>query len=32
MTILSAGARFRQAVATQSPLQVVGAVNAYCAM
>ncbi|UTW00364.1 methylisocitrate lyase [Marinomonas rhizomae] len=32
MTRLSAGARFRQAVATQSPLQVVGAVNAYCAM
>jgi methylisocitrate lyase len=32
MTILSAGARFKQAVATQSPLQVVGAVNAYCAM
>ncbi|QUX90715.1 methylisocitrate lyase [Marinomonas sp. A3A] len=32
MTTLSAGARFRQAVATQSPLQVVGAVNAYCAM
>ncbi|ETI59164.1 methylisocitrate lyase [Marinomonas profundimaris] len=30
--IRSAGARFRQAVATQSPLQVVGAVNAYCAM
>lgn len=32
MTADSAGARFRQAVATQSPLQVVGAVNAYCAM
>ncbi|WP_417526308.1 methylisocitrate lyase [Marinomonas shanghaiensis] len=32
MTRLSAGARFRQAVATQPPLQVVGAVNAYCAM
>ncbi|GAA0224221.1 methylisocitrate lyase [Marinomonas primoryensis] len=32
MTKRSAGARFRQAVATQSPLQVVGAVNAYCAM
>ena len=32
MTTHSAGARFRQAVATQSPLQVVGAVNAYCAM
>jgi methylisocitrate lyase len=32
MTNLSAGARFRQAVQTQSPLQVVGAVNAYCAM
>ncbi|MEP3350953.1 MAG: methylisocitrate lyase [Marinomonas sp.] len=32
MTADSAGARFRQAVTTQSPLQVVGAVNAYCAM
>ncbi|QUX94644.1 methylisocitrate lyase [Marinomonas sp. CT5] len=32
MTILSAGARFRQAVTSHSPLQVVGAVNAYCAM
>ena len=32
MTTHSAGARFRQAVTTQSPLQVVGAVNAYCAM
>lgn len=32
MTTLSAGARFRQAVASQSPLQVVGAINAYCAM
>lgn len=32
MTTLSAGARFRQAVAIQSPLQVVGAINAYCAM
>ncbi|MBR7889065.1 methylisocitrate lyase [Marinomonas sp. A79] len=32
MTTASPGARFRHAVATQSPLQVVGAVNAYCAM
>ncbi|NVK72805.1 MAG: methylisocitrate lyase [Oceanospirillaceae bacterium] len=32
MTILSAGARFRQAVTSHSPVQVVGAVNAYCAM
>ncbi|MBD5769605.1 methylisocitrate lyase [Marinomonas colpomeniae] len=32
MTRLSPGARFRQAVKDQSPLQVVGAVNAYCAM
>ncbi|MEP0073064.1 MAG: methylisocitrate lyase [Marinomonas sp.] len=32
MTRDSAGARFKQAVATQSPLQVVGAINAYCAM
>lgn len=29
---LSAGARFRAAVNEQAPLQVVGAVNAYCAM
>ena len=32
MTNLSAGARFREAVKTQSPLQVVGTINAYCAM
>jgi methylisocitrate lyase len=32
MTRLSPGARFRQAVKDQPPLQVVGAVNAYCAM
>ncbi|GAA0831083.1 MULTISPECIES: methylisocitrate lyase [Marinomonas] len=32
MTNLSAGARFRKAVQTQSPLQVVGTINAYCAM
>ncbi|GAA5218842.1 methylisocitrate lyase [Corallincola platygyrae] len=29
---LSAGARFRQAIAQHKPLQVVGAINAYCAM
>lgn len=28
----SAGARFRQAVAEEQPLQVVGTINAYCAM
>ena len=28
----SAGARFRQAVREESPLQVVGAINAYCAL
>ncbi|REG84956.1 methylisocitrate lyase [Marinomonas pollencensis] len=32
MTNLTAGARFREAVKTQSPLQVVGTINAYCAM
>lgn len=32
MTALSPGARFRQAVKEHAPLQVVGAVNAYCAM
>ncbi|MBJ7537236.1 methylisocitrate lyase [Marinomonas transparens] len=32
MTKDSAGLRFRQAVKEQSPLQVVGTVNAYCAM
>ena len=31
MTITSAGARFRQAVKEESPLQVVGAINAYAA-
>lgn len=31
MTQLSAGARFRDAVATQRPLQIVGAINAYAA-
>ena len=28
----SAGARFRAAVAAEKPLQIVGAVNPYCAM
>lgn len=28
----SAGARFRQAVTEESPLQVIGTINAYCAM
>lgn len=32
MSLSSPGARFRQAVKEQSPLQVVGTVNAYCAM
>lgn len=32
MSRLSAGAKFRQAVTDHSPLQVVGTVNAYCAM
>lgn len=32
MTNLSAGARFRAAVATEKPLQVVGTVNAYSAL
>ncbi|BFM50756.1 methylisocitrate lyase [Marinomonas sp. THO17] len=32
MSRLSAGAKFRQAVADHAPLQVVGTVNAYCAM
>ena len=31
-TILSAGAKFRQALANNKPLQVVGTINAYCAM
>ncbi len=29
---VSAGLRFRRAVATQTPLQIVGTINAYCAM
>ncbi|MEC8081609.1 MAG: methylisocitrate lyase [Pseudomonadota bacterium] len=32
MTLASPGARFRQAIKDHSPLQVVGTVNAYCAM
>lgn len=32
MTSVSAGARFRKALAENHPLQVVGAINAYCAM
>ncbi len=32
MTKLSPGARFRQALADNHPLQIVGAINAYCAM
>ncbi|MCB5162709.1 methylisocitrate lyase [Marinomonas algarum] len=32
MTAFSAGARFRQAVTDHAPLQVVGTINAYCAM
>ncbi|AEF55915.1 methylisocitrate lyase [Marinomonas posidonica] len=32
MSQTSAGAKFRQAVTEHSPLQVVGAINAYCAM
>ncbi|MBM6551427.1 methylisocitrate lyase [Marinomonas ostreistagni] len=32
MTLASPGARFRQAIKAQSPLQIVGTVNAYCAM
>lgn len=28
----NAGARFRQAVTEESPLQVIGTINAYCAM
>jgi methylisocitrate lyase len=31
-TVPSAGARLRQAIAANQPLQVVGAINAYCAM
>lgn len=32
MTLASPGARFRQAIKDHSPLQVVGTINAYCAM
>ena len=32
MTAVSAGERFRQALAENPPLQIVGAINAYCAM
>lgn len=32
MTILSAGKRFREALAANNPLQIVGTINAYCAM
>lgn len=32
MTLASPGARFRQAIKDHSPMQVVGTVNAYCAM
>jgi methylisocitrate lyase len=32
MSINSAGARFRQALREESPLQVMGTVNAYAAM
>lgn len=32
MNSLSAGAKFRKALAENQPLQVVGAINAYCAM
>ncbi|GAB3477539.1 methylisocitrate lyase [Marinomonas epiphytica] len=32
MTLASPGARFRKAIQDQSPLQIVGTVNAYCAM
>ncbi|MGY5451175.1 methylisocitrate lyase [Agarivorans sp. MS3-6] len=31
-TLTSPGARFRQAVAEQNPLQIVGTINPYCAM
>jgi len=30
--IVSAGAKFRQALTNNAPLQVVGTINAYCAM
>lgn len=32
MSVLSPGARFRKALEENNPLQVVGAINAYCAM
>lgn len=32
MTVQSAGGKFRQALAENPPLQIVGAINAYCAM
>jgi methylisocitrate lyase len=32
MTKMTAGARFRRALEENSPLQIVGAINAYCAM
>ncbi len=32
MTTVSAGAKFRAALKQQQPLQIVGAINAYCAM
>ena len=32
MTKMTAGARFRQALEDNSPLQIVGTINAYCAM
>ena len=31
-TVTSAGARFRQALALEKPLQIIGAINAYHAM
>jgi methylisocitrate lyase len=32
MTMMSAGARFRRAIEENTPLQIVGTINAYCAM
>ena len=32
MTMMTAGARFRRAIEENSPLQIVGTINAYCAM
>ena len=32
MTTISAGKRFREALAANNPLQIVGTINAYCAM